>query len=248
MSPPRLSYFSLRGRAEAIRLLLYANGIEFEDHRVDTADEWTELKPTLPFGGLPIYESGGLRICQSHAILRHLGSTLASEPISEARAVELDTTQEVFSEAQEDYWRFAWVQNYYDHLEKYSDETLTPRLENLARWFRREGAGGKWWVGDALSYVDCIAFAYLDEVDAFFPAAIARFSELSEFCSRFASQPGISKYLVSAERPIVFGMGAMGPKIDPRVPLQSDQKFISPWMDPLDLATFLPIQRRLDSR
>lgn len=245
MSLPRLSYFSLRGRAEAIRLFLHATGTGFEDHRVESAEEWTALQCTLPFHGLPLYETAALRVCESHAILRHLDRTLTAGSRDEAHATQLESTQEAFAEAQEDYWRFAWVPNYYDELEAYARETLSPRLQRLARWFDREGARGDWWMGEGFSYVDCVAYAYLDEVDAFFPAALAEFSELADFLSRVASRPGISPYLASDERPIVFGMGCMGPKIDPRIPLGAGQVFVSPWAPPLDLEAFLPNQRRL---
>ena len=60
MNPSRLTYFDLRGRAEAIRVLLHATQTEFEDRRVVEADEWGALKPELPFGGLPIFETGGV--------------------------------------------------------------------------------------------------------------------------------------------------------------------------------------------
>ena len=245
MSLPRLSYFGLRGRGEAIRLFLHATQTEFEDHRIESAEEWSALQGTLPFGGLPLYEAAGLRVSESHAILRHLDRTLTACSRDEASATERDATQEALAEAQEDYWRFAWVPNYYDQLGEYARETLTPRLRRLARWFDREGARGDWWIGDAFSYVDCIAYTYLDEVDAFLPATLVEFSELADFRSRVASRPGISEYLASGERPIVFGMGCMGPKIDPRISLRAGQTFASPWAPPLDLAAFLPNQRRL---
>ena len=71
MTLPRLSYFSLRGRAESIRLFLHATETEFDDHHVDFAEEWDSLKKSLPFGRLPVLESGGHLYCESHAILRH---------------------------------------------------------------------------------------------------------------------------------------------------------------------------------
>ena len=62
MSLPRLSYFSLRGRAEAIRLFLHANDAEFDDHRIEPAEEWKAVQRTLLFGGLPLWETTDLRV------------------------------------------------------------------------------------------------------------------------------------------------------------------------------------------
>lgn len=244
MTAPRLTYFGLRGRAEAIRLFLHATGTSFEDHRVESASEWKALKPRLPLGVLPIYESDHRVLHESQAILRHLGRA-RTPALDESITVEVEACQDAFGEAQEDYWRFAWVKNYYDHLERYADETLRPRLERFSRWFRRDGEARVWWAGGAFSHADCVAWVHLDEVDAFFPSVLSEFSELQDFHARLAGADGISQYLASENRPAVFGMGSMGPKVDPRTPLAPQRKFENPWTEPLDLQAFLRNQRRL---
>ena len=245
MERPRLTYFDMRGRAEAIRLLLHANRTEFEDRRIVSRDEWAVLRPTLPFGVLPIYESRGICLGESHAILRHLGRCLTSATQNESNAAELDVAQEAIAECQEDLWRFNWDQNYYDRLESYAQETLRPRMQRLERWFTRDRPGPQEWLGAAFSHVDCIAFCYLDEVDALFPVVLSDFAELAGLRLRVASLPGVSDYLQSAHRPIVFGMGCMGPKVDPRARISSDLVFSNPWSDPIDLTVVVRNQRRL---
>ena len=90
MNHSRLSYFELRGWAEAIRVLLHATQAEFEDHRVVSANEWEALKPELPFGGLPIFETCGVLVCESHAILRYLGKTLTPGTHNDLDCSQLD--------------------------------------------------------------------------------------------------------------------------------------------------------------
>jgi glutathione S-transferase len=242
----RLTYFDMRGRAEAIRLFLHATQTGFEDHLVVSREEWAELKPRLPFGVLPVYEteSGGL-LCESHAILRHLGRVLTPAGRDEPSSTELDAAHDALAEAQEDLWRFNWRRSYYDHLESYARETLEPRLRLLERWFTRTERRSEQWVGASFSHVDCVAFCYLDEIDAFFPGVLAGFPELASLRSRVAALPALSGYLHSADRPIVFGMGRMGPKVDPRVELPAGRTYANPWTDPLDLAQALRGQRRL---
>jgi glutathione S-transferase len=125
MERPRLTYFDMRGRAEAIRLFLHATRTEFEDTRIVSRDDWAVLKPTLPFGALPIYESRGIRLGESHAILRHLGRRFTSATQSELIVAGLDVAQEAIAECQEHLWRFNWDQNYYDRLESYARAALT---------------------------------------------------------------------------------------------------------------------------
>lgn len=65
-----LTYFNGRGRAETIRLLFAAAGVAYEDKRVEFAD-WSQLKPTTPWGQMPILTVDGKgTIGQSLAIAR----------------------------------------------------------------------------------------------------------------------------------------------------------------------------------
>ena len=72
----KLTYFNVRGRGEVARLLLHHAGKKFEDYRLPLPFEeegragWIELKPTLPWGTLPVMEYGGLVLGQSLAINR----------------------------------------------------------------------------------------------------------------------------------------------------------------------------------
>ena len=75
---PKLSYFDLGGRAEAIRTMLAHANFQYEDHRIQFS-ELGALKNTpgaLPLGSMPIWDEDGLIMCQSSAILRMLGIRL----------------------------------------------------------------------------------------------------------------------------------------------------------------------------
>ena len=70
----KLTYFDFSGsRGEECRLALHAAGVEFEDHRIKGA-EWPTVKPTMPFGAMPVLEIEGKgRLAQSNAILGFIG-------------------------------------------------------------------------------------------------------------------------------------------------------------------------------
>lgn len=71
----KLVYFNLKGRAEIIRLCLASGKVPFEDKRI-TQEEFATLKPTLPFGQLPVLHVNNFVYPQSMAIVR-CASTLA---------------------------------------------------------------------------------------------------------------------------------------------------------------------------
>ena len=69
---PKLFYFDVPGRAEAIRLIFVCTGVEFEDKRF-TLEEWNSTyKAESPLGTAPFYEEGGVRFGGSLGILRYL--------------------------------------------------------------------------------------------------------------------------------------------------------------------------------
>ncbi len=83
-----LTYFDFDGsRGLECRLALTLAGVAFHDERVGRSD-WPALKPSLPFGALPVLDVDGTRIPQSNAILRYLGASHGlhpSEPVAAAR-------------------------------------------------------------------------------------------------------------------------------------------------------------------
>jgi glutathione S-transferase len=74
MSKPKLIYFDAPvSRGEECRLALHLAGIDFEDVRVPRGD-WQALKPTMPFGSLPVLEIPDKPpLGQSNAILVLIG-------------------------------------------------------------------------------------------------------------------------------------------------------------------------------
>lgn len=81
MTRPKLTYFdSPASRGEECRLALHIAGVDFEDVRIKGAD-WPALKPTTPFGGLPLFELPGRPVlAQSNAILTYIGRTYGLHP------------------------------------------------------------------------------------------------------------------------------------------------------------------------
>jgi glutathione S-transferase len=81
MTRPRLSYFDMPvSRGEECRLAFAIAGADFEDHRI-ARESWPAMKPTTPFGALPVLEvPGHSPIAQSNAILTYIGRRYGAHP------------------------------------------------------------------------------------------------------------------------------------------------------------------------
>jgi prostaglandin-H2 D-isomerase / glutathione transferase len=74
MTKPRLTYFDFAGsRGEECRMALHLAGVDFEDVRVQASD-WPAMKPSMPFGAMPVLEIPGKPpVAHSNAILVLIG-------------------------------------------------------------------------------------------------------------------------------------------------------------------------------
>jgi glutathione S-transferase len=87
MSKPKLTYFDGSfSRGEECRLALAAAGVDFEDNRI-SREQWMAMKPTTPFGSLPVFElPGKAPIGQSNAILVLIGRMYNLHPKDDYQA------------------------------------------------------------------------------------------------------------------------------------------------------------------
>ena len=92
MTKPRLTYFDqAASRGEECRLALFVAGVDFEDNRISRS-AWTALKPTTPFGSLPVFELPGKpAVGQSNAILSYVGRTHGLLPADPWEAMRLES-------------------------------------------------------------------------------------------------------------------------------------------------------------
>lgn len=74
MTKPKLVYYDAPvSRGEECRLALHVAGVDFEDVRVKPGD-WPNLKPTTPYGAIPVFEvPGHPPLAHSNAILVLIG-------------------------------------------------------------------------------------------------------------------------------------------------------------------------------
>jgi len=92
MTKLKLTYFDApTSRGEECRLALFLAGVDFEDNRIQRGD-WAALKPTTPFGSLPVLELPGKpAVSQSNAILGYIGRSHGLLPAEAWEALRLES-------------------------------------------------------------------------------------------------------------------------------------------------------------
>lgn len=199
---PKLTYFNIRGRAEPIRLLLTLSGVEFEDCRVPF-ERWGQMKSTTPFGSLPIYEEGDLKIGQSLAILRYLAGQHGWLPDRLPDRVRCDEVAEATVDLSAGCSRLFWSPHFAEEREPYIRRQLPARLAYLDAHLRKNGRSDC-WVGSELYYCDFLAWAALNRVEPLAATLLEQFAALTEFKRTFEARPEVVSYLDHPHRPKTF--------------------------------------------
>ena len=97
----RLQYFNIEGPAEKIRLTLSIAKIPFRDDRV-AFEDWPSVKPTTPYGQLPVMYVDDEAMAQSDAILRYCGRLAGL--YDEQRAREIDEAVSLVEDMRESWY------------------------------------------------------------------------------------------------------------------------------------------------
>ncbi|XP_050540699.1 glutathione S-transferase-like [Daktulosphaira vitifoliae] len=86
----KLTYFNFTARAEPIRFLLSYLNEDFEENRFER-EQWPTIKPSMPFGQVPVLEVDGKLLNQSVAICRYLAkkASLAGEDEWESLLIDI---------------------------------------------------------------------------------------------------------------------------------------------------------------
>jgi len=191
----KLTYFNLRARGEPCRLLLAYGGIKYEDERIpppwDPATTWPTLKPTTPFGQLPILNWDGEELCQSMACARFVAREVGlagKTSLEQAQADEIvDVIQDLVN---------TWVKLYFAKdeaaLKNFADVTVTAALGQLEK--KLESRGGKHFVGNALTWADTHTYMYLDGLDK---AVLDKFPKLAALKEMVGNVPNIKAWVES---------------------------------------------------
>ena len=203
---PRLTYFSSRGLAEPIRLLLAEADVSYQAVHLGTwnpgnqPDDFQRLVASgrLPFGAVPLWEEDdGFSLVQSEAILRHLARTRGLYGATPEEAARADQIAEAIKEVRAELSKLRQGEG---EARQAAREAL--RAYTLPRWMRRLAAliSPSGFFGPQITYAD-VLMLHLTEVMSDNELDLWRAEPaLTEHLAQMAERPRLRHYLHSGHR------------------------------------------------
>ncbi|CAM9191321.1 unnamed protein product [Scytosiphon promiscuus] len=188
------------GLAEPVRWALAQSGIEWEDKRINH-DDWPALKPTTPYGKLPLLEVDGVVIPQSFAQLRYVGKIGGLYPNDPIEAAVCDAAADAVVDINGPMRGALYEQDPERKAQMCKDlaENIIPTwLANLEKVL--ESAGGKYFACEQLSIGDIAVVARLNWIktgsfEGIPPSVVDDFPLLSSLMERVMAEPRIAEYM-----------------------------------------------------
>jgi len=197
----KLTYFNLTARAETIRLIFAAGGVKFEDNRIEFS-AWGAMKPTTPWGSLPILEVNGKTVVgQSMALARFAAreaGLAGSNSLDQALA---DSVTETISEMREKIFSFVMKPEGAEKTEaanNYSTNVLPGFLANIDKFLGANNGGKGFLVGSKMTWADLHLFTTVEFIRQTVPTAapvLANYPRIEQLVARVAAVPKVAEYL-----------------------------------------------------
>ena len=204
----KLIYFKMRALAEAPQMLMRCYNVDYEyvmswDH---FDDDWSNVKPHIPFKQLPILELGdGTQIGQSIAILNYIESITGIEITDPAKAAEassiLQSAQELFAPLNPTV-NFA-VGDDFESKRLAMKPDLESRFSDLERYLNKYE--GKYFIDDTPRAAEFALFHHLDLSKKLDPDLLPNFPRLLQFIADVEGITAILEYLQT--RPELVNVG-----------------------------------------
>ncbi|KAL2714739.1 glutathione S-transferase-like [Vespula squamosa] len=190
----KLTYFPVKALAEPIRFIFSYAGVEFEDVRFNRED-WPKIKPTTPFGQVPMLEIDGKKINQSTAIARYLAKQHGLAGKNDWEALEIDAIVDTIHDLRAKIAAHHYEQNAEAKAAKLkvADEVVPFILERLDNQVKNNGG---YFVGGALSWADFTFVALLDYLNHMSNSnIIEKYDNLKALQEKVVNIPAIKKWI-----------------------------------------------------
>ncbi|XP_039614181.1 glutathione S-transferase P-like isoform X2 [Polypterus senegalus] len=191
MAPYTITYFQVKGRCGAIRLLLADQGQDWKEDIV-AFDVWMkgDLKGTCTFGQLPKFQDGNFTLFQSNAILRYLARKHGLYGKNDEEHALID----MMNDAVEDL-RLKYIKLIYQNYDAGKDQYITDLPGDLCKFenILTKNKGG-FLVGDKISFADYNLLDLMMNHQVLSPTCLDKFTHLKSYVDRLSSHPKLKAY------------------------------------------------------
>ncbi|XP_015183848.1 PREDICTED: glutathione S-transferase-like [Polistes dominula] len=191
----KLTYFAGKGLAESIRFIFSYAGVEFEDDTFDSNDWLTKIKPTTPFGLVPVLEVDGKKVSQSVAISRYLAKQFKLTGKDDWQDLEIDATVDTIHDLRAKIGAYFYENNDEAKAAKLevAKETVSYILERLDAQVKKNGG---YFVGGALTWADLTFVALLYYLNYMMKSnIIEKYDNLTALQDKVLNHPNIKKWI-----------------------------------------------------
>ncbi|EFN62036.1 Glutathione S-transferase [Camponotus floridanus] len=190
----KLTYFPVKALGEPIRFLFTYGGTEFIDNRFNEED-WPKIKPTTPFGQVPMLEVDGKKVAQSTAISRYLAKQYGLAGKDDWEALEIDSTVDTIHDLRANIAAYQ-----YENNETAKEEKLKRAKEIVPYYLERldaqVGKNGGYFVGGALSWADFVFVGVLDYLNYMMKEnIIEKYDNLKQLKQKVEEIPAIKSWI-----------------------------------------------------
>jgi glutathione S-transferase len=183
------------GRAEPARLIFAYKGVKYEDYRFKEG-EFATVKPTLPFGQVPVLTVDGKVLSQSTAINRYLGRKFGLAGINEWESAHcdmlVDGVNDVlnqmgpwFREQDPEKKKSLWEDLVKNHI--------APFLTRYDGFLAKNGSGV--FVGSNITWADFVIFSVLGMWSGAHPEMLKPHENIKKFLSKIGGIESIKHWI-----------------------------------------------------
>ena len=192
-----LIYFNGKGRAESVRLLFAAAGVEYEDRRIQR-EEWQALKPEVPFGQLPCLEVDGQRIGQSSAMLRFLGRETGMAGKTSMDQALVDSVTDTINDLREKFVPHMFEKDEDKKkagIKEFLEKTLPEICEKLEAFTKANKSSTGCPFGDSMTYADVHLYACMEGFVNGMGVKLDKFPGVLAVYETVKTNPGVAKWV-----------------------------------------------------
>ncbi|CAH2301323.1 hematopoietic prostaglandin D synthase [Pelobates cultripes] len=187
----KLTYFNFKGRAELIRYIFAYKNTEYEDVRIEFS-EWPALKPSIPYGQLPILEIDGVVYHQSIAIARYLAKQAGLVGKTDLDNLRIDA---IIDSLDDFISAFPWSEPDEEKKKQKQEEYIKNGSPTLLAALEKSLGDKTWFAGDYVTWADFYWDTFSDGLEAFDPNFAKNLPNLQALKKRVQSISQIASWL-----------------------------------------------------